>query len=134
MPELKIVANLALKKNKSSMKLNEFEEYKQMNFPGKIEEIMLPGTVKLDKSIEVRQKDHIQENRLKLKLPELKEMSQSNFSKVKYENPFAMTNRDKFETSMMQNTMQNTMRDTSYLSLNKSLSTTDMWDFSRLSG
>jgi hypothetical protein len=134
MPELKIVANLALKKNKSSMKLNEFEEYKQMNFPGKIEEIMLPGTVKLDKSIEVRQKDHIQENRLKLKLPELKEMSQSNFSKVKYENPFAMTNRDKFETSMMQNTMQNTMRDTSYLSLNKSLSTTDMWDFSRFSG
>ena len=116
------------------MKLNEFEEYKQMNFPGKIEEIMLPGTVKLDKSIEVRQKDHIQENRLKLKLPELKEMSQSNFSKVKYENPFAMTNRDKFETSMMQNTMQNTMRDTSYLSLNKSLSTTDMWDFSRFSG
>ena len=134
MPELKIVANLALKKNKSSLKLNEFEEYKQMNFPGKIEEIMLPGTVKLDKSIEVRQKDHIQENRLKLKLPELKEMSQSNFSKVKYENPFAMTNRDKFETSMMQNTMQNTMRDTSYLSLNKSLSTTDMWDFSRFSG
>ena len=134
MPELKIVANLALKKNKSSMKLNEFEEYKQMNFPGKIEEIMLPGTVKLDKSIEVRQKDHIQENRLKLKLPELKEISQSNFSKVKYENPFAMTNRDKFETSMMQNTMQNTMRDTSYLSLNKSLSTTDMWDFSRFSG
>ena len=61
-----------------------------MHFPPKVEEIMLPGTVKKNQSIETVKKDHIQENKDLLKLPELKEMSQSNFDKVRGSNRFKM--------------------------------------------